>query len=67
MAASEALRQFFIPRSKLPLHLVQLLVVTAVISLSFARRLMKNTPPGRSTTMGIGMVGFTSSKNLYRL
>ncbi|KAF5003631.1 hypothetical protein FDECE_9837 [Fusarium decemcellulare] len=47
--------RIFNTRSKLPIHLIQVALVIAVISLSGARLLMKNTPPGRSTTMGLGM------------
>ncbi|KAI8662161.1 hypothetical protein NCS56_01019600 [Fusarium sp. Ph1] len=46
---------FFPTRSKLPIHLAQLVLVIAVVALSGARLLMKNTPRGRSTTMGLGM------------
>lgn len=47
---------FFPTKSKLPIHLAQLVLVIAVVALSGARLLMKNTPRGRSTTMGLGMV-----------
>ncbi|RMJ07555.1 hypothetical protein BHE90_005919 [Fusarium euwallaceae] len=46
---------YFPARAKLPIHLAQLVLVIVVIALSGARLLMKNTPPGRSTTMGLGM------------
>ncbi|EYB21881.1 hypothetical protein FG05_11538 [Fusarium graminearum] len=46
---------FFTLRNKLPLQIVQVILIIAVISLSGARLLLPNRPPGRSTTMGLGM------------
>ncbi|KAJ4108697.1 hypothetical protein NW768_012174 [Fusarium equiseti] len=46
---------FFTLRNKLPLQIVQIVLIIAVISLSGARLLLPNRPPGRSTTMGLGM------------
>ncbi|KAJ4022724.1 hypothetical protein NW752_000067 [Fusarium irregulare] len=46
---------FFTLRNKLPLQIVQIILIIAVISLSGARLLLPNRPPGRSTTMGLGM------------
>ena len=47
---------FFTLRNKLPLQIIQIILIIAVISLSGARLLLPNRPPGRSTTMGLGMV-----------
>lgn len=57
---------FFTLRNKLPLQIVQVILIIAVISLSGARLLLPNRPPGRSTTMGLGMVNqFYSSRYFF--
>ena len=57
---------FFSLRNKLPLQIVQTFLIIAVIALSGARLLLPNRPPGRSTTMGLGMVSlFYSSRYLF--
>ncbi|KPM34459.1 hypothetical protein AK830_g12119 [Neonectria ditissima] len=54
-AAFKKLEPFFAPRFKFPMHMVQIVLVIAVIGLSAARMLLPNAPRGRSTTMGLGM------------
>ncbi|KAK7394010.1 hypothetical protein QQX98_013207 [Neonectria punicea] len=54
-SAFQKLEPFFAPRFKTPMHIAQIVLVTAVIGLSAARLLMPNAPRGRSTTMGLGM------------
>ena len=57
---------FFTLRNKLPLQIVQIILIIAVISLSGARLLLPDRPPGRSTTMGLGMVNhFYGSRYLF--
>ncbi|KAF4966830.1 hypothetical protein FSARC_5545 [Fusarium sarcochroum] len=46
---------FFTLRNKIPLQIVQVILIITVIALSGARLVMPNRPPGRSTTMGLGM------------
>lgn len=48
----------FSNRLKLPLHLVELLLIISVLILSVIRMLKqpKNAPRGRSNTMALGMV-----------
>ncbi|KAG8673825.1 hypothetical protein FPOAC2_07347 [Fusarium poae] len=46
---------FFTLRNKLPVQIIQIIRIIAVICLSGARLLLPNRPPGRSTTMGLGM------------
>jgi hypothetical protein len=54
---------FFTLRNKLPVQIIQIIRIIAVICLSGARLLLPNRPPGRSTTMGLGMVSkFHGSK-----
>lgn len=55
-ACIKRMEPFFTLRNKLPLQIVQIVLIIAVISLSGARLLLPNRPPGRSTTMGLGMV-----------
>ncbi|KAM0338060.1 hypothetical protein ACHAPU_011452 [Fusarium lateritium] len=45
----------FTLRNKIPLQIIQIILIIAVISLSGARILLPNRPPGRSATMGLGM------------
>jgi hypothetical protein len=50
------LEPFFTLRNKIPIQVVQVILIITVIALSGARLLMPNRPPGRSATMGLGMV-----------
>ncbi|WZH45707.1 uncharacterized protein QYS62_006775 [Fusarium acuminatum] len=49
------LEPFFTLRNKIPIQVVQVILIITVIALSGARLLMPNRPPGRSATMGLGM------------
>lgn len=59
---------FFSNRVKLPVHLIQLVLVVGVLVVSVVRMLNqpKNAPRGRSTTMALGMVCIHSDKNRVR-
>ncbi|ENH73613.1 hypothetical protein FOC1_g10002863 [Fusarium oxysporum f. sp. cubense race 1] len=46
---------FFTLRNKLPLQIVLVTLIITVITLSGVRLILPNRPPGRSTTMGLGM------------
>ncbi|KAM0230387.1 hypothetical protein ACHAP5_011390 [Fusarium lateritium] len=46
---------FFTLRNKVPLQIVQVVLIIAVVALSAARILLPNRPPGRSATIGLGM------------
>ncbi|KAH7222634.1 uncharacterized protein BKA55DRAFT_627196 [Fusarium redolens] len=46
---------FFTPRNKIPLQIVLVILIITVITLSGVRLILPNRPPGRSTTMGLGM------------
>ncbi|KAG5753555.1 hypothetical protein H9Q69_001591 [Fusarium xylarioides] len=46
---------FFTLRNKLPLQIVIVTLIITVITLSGVRLILPNRPPGRSTTMGLGM------------
>ncbi|KAM5341162.1 hypothetical protein ACJ41O_015271 [Fusarium nematophilum] len=62
-----AFSSLFSPRFKLPIHIAELLIIFGVLGLSGARLLMKDTPPGRSTTMGLGMSAKSLIILLYQL
>ncbi|CAG7563257.1 unnamed protein product [Fusarium equiseti] len=55
LAFIKRMEPFFTLRNKLPLQIVQITLIITVISLSGAQLLLPNRPPGRSTTMGLGM------------
>ncbi|KAF4957114.1 hypothetical protein FGADI_3333 [Fusarium gaditjirri] len=46
---------FFTIRNKLPLQIVIVTLIITVITISGVRLILPNRPPGRSTTMGLGM------------
>ncbi|QGI78540.1 hypothetical protein CEK25_005269 [Fusarium fujikuroi] len=45
----------FTLRNKIPLQIVLVTLIITVITLSGVRLILPNRPPGRSTTMGLGM------------
>ncbi|KAI1036309.1 hypothetical protein LB503_003464 [Fusarium chuoi] len=46
---------FFTLRNKIPLQILLVTLIITVITLSGVRLILPNRPPGRSTTMGLGM------------
>ncbi|KAF4339195.1 cytochrome P450 monooxygenase [Fusarium beomiforme] len=46
---------FFTLRNKIPLQIVLVILILTVITFSGVRLVLPNRPPGRSTTMGLGM------------
>ncbi|KAH7160404.1 hypothetical protein B0J13DRAFT_519815 [Dactylonectria estremocensis] len=54
-AALKKYEPYFAPRFKTPMHLVQMVFIIGVIAVSAARMTMKNSPRGRSTTIGLAM------------
>ncbi|KAJ4256148.1 hypothetical protein NW762_009224 [Fusarium torreyae] len=46
---------FFTLRNKVPLQIVQVVLIITVVALSAARIFLPNRPPGRSATIGLGM------------
>jgi hypothetical protein len=57
---------FFTPRNKIPLQIVLVILIITVITLSGVRLILPNRPPGRSTTMGLGMVSLFSGTQSLR-
>lgn len=47
---------YFSPRFKTPCHVVQIVLIHAVLGLAAARLFMKDAPKGRSNSIGLGMV-----------
>lgn len=57
---------FFTLRNKIPLQIVLVTLIITVITLSGVRLILPNRPPGRSTTMGLGMVSLFSDTRSLR-
>ncbi|KAF2123026.1 hypothetical protein BDV96DRAFT_681612 [Lophiotrema nucula] len=58
---------FFSPRFKLPLHLVQLVMIVTAMGLSVPRLFMKNQPRTRANTIALGMGAKSLIFLLYQL
>ncbi|KAK7181166.1 hypothetical protein DPSP01_010622 [Paraphaeosphaeria sporulosa] len=68
MAALDFLnKSFFSPRFMLPLHLVQLLLISVAMGLSVPRLFMKNQPRTRANTIALGMGGKSLILLMYQL
>lgn len=51
---------FLDPRFKLPVHIVELVVIVAVLAISGARLTMPGLPRTRANTIALGFVSFLS-------